>query len=76
MITRCKFKCDSVSKQKHWDKEKGFLHTVKMSPVMSGSEENKEFWAASPSGSFELGCIHADLFEPGKEYYIDISEAK
>lgn len=75
-MTRCKFKCDEVSKTKHWDKEKGYLYGVKMSPVTSGSEENKKFFSASPSGQFILGCIHPDLFDPGKEYFIDISLAE
>jgi hypothetical protein len=75
MKTRCKFKCDEVTTQKHWDQEKGFLYSVKMSPVVGGSEENKAFWAASPSGLFQLSCVTPNLFEPGKEYYLDITPA-
>lgn len=50
------------------------LRTVKLSPVSGGSEENKAFWAASPSGSIELGCANLEAaahFELGQEVYVD-----
>lgn len=28
-----------------------------------------------PSGSFEVTSIRPDVFEPGKEYYLDLSPA-
>lgn len=46
----------------------------KLSPVMSGSEENKKFYAATPSGSIELGQFGEEVFEPGKTYFVDFSE--
>ena len=41
---------------------------------MSGSEENKKFYAATPSGSIELGQFGEEVFEPGKTYFVDFSE--
>lgn len=78
MMTRCKFRCDEETKVVNWASNKTehpFLYSYKMNVVMGGSEENKKFWASSPSGSFSVSCIHAGIFEPGKEYYFDISEA-
>lgn len=75
MTVRCKFYCSEVTKRKGWDKEKPFLYVAKFSPVTSGSEENKRFYDCTPSGGLELGIIKQDLFEVGKEYYLDISEA-
>lgn len=74
--TRAKFTCQSVTKSKHWNADKGFLYTAKFNPVMAGSEENKNFFEASPSGSIELGTLKEDHFEPGKSYYIDFIEAE
>lgn len=71
MKTRCKFTCDSVTTYGNGYKDASFT------PVMSGSEENKSFWAASPSGSFKLGYVNPNVtFEPGKEYYIDITKSE
>lgn len=72
---RCKFKCDTVSKSKHWDLQKDFLYEVRMSAVTNGSDENKSFWAATPGGQIQFNSIVDSSFEPGKEYYIDISIA-
>lgn len=39
------------------------------------TEENKSFWDATPSGSVKLQCVNQDLFEVGKTYYLDFTEA-
>lgn len=39
------------------------------------SEENKKFWAASPSGTLKLTAIKSDLYEIGQWYYLDWSPA-
>lgn len=72
---RAKFYCNSVTKSLHWDGTKRNLFTAKFNPVMSGSNENKQFFAATPSGSLELGQFLPDAFEPGKEYYVDFTPA-
>jgi hypothetical protein len=51
------------------------LYAAKMQPVSGGSDENKEFFAASPSGSIELSTVKADHFEVGREYYVDFTPA-
>lgn len=51
---------------------------VTLSPVYSGSEENKQFFAATPGGSIQLNVINPSafaVFEHGKEFYVDFTEA-
>jgi hypothetical protein len=53
--------------------------SVKLTPVYGGSDENRKFFASSPSGSIELGIINqaaADQFEVGKSYYVDFTPAE
>ena len=75
MTTRAKFYVVSVKKTKFSD---GIGSVVELSPVVSGSEENKEFYKWTPSGRIELGTINekaAAEFEIGKEYYVDFTPA-
>jgi len=74
MAVRCKFKCIEVSKRVGWGENK-VLYAATMTPVTCDSEENKKFFAATPAGKFEVSTVVVDLFEIGKEYYIDISPA-
>jgi hypothetical protein len=71
MNTRCKFKCNSIT-------DFGESKSVNMTAVTYGIEaENKEFWKWTPSGTFEISCLNpAVQFIPGKEYYLDITEAE
>lgn len=51
---------------------------VSMMPVYSGSEENKAFFDATPSGSVSMGILRpeaAEFFEVGKSYYLDFTPA-
>ena len=78
-MTRAKFKVDSIEQQLHWDRSKGELHTIKLSPVTAGSEENKTFFSATPVGRIELGVLNQEAgkqFELGKEYYVDFTKAE
>lgn len=71
MSTRAKFKVDSVE---HYE----YGGNVKMSPVYTGSEENKGFWEATPSGSLQMRIDNQKAlaqFEPGKEFYLDFTPA-
>ena len=70
-MIRAKFLCISVTKSKHWDNTGRFLHTAKFQPVQSGSEENKKFFEATPSGHLEIGTFVENHFEPGQAYYLD-----
>jgi hypothetical protein len=83
MITRCKFHCHSVTKRQHSNynyetkaNDLSFVFSAEMSPVMGNSEENKKFFASTPTGEFKVGTIREDVFEPGKDYYLDISLAE
>jgi hypothetical protein len=70
-MVRCKFKCDHVMLY-----ESGAA--IKLTPVTTGSEENKEFYHYTPGGMMALETINleaAKQFVPGKEYLIFIDEA-
>lgn len=46
--------------------------------VIDGSEENKQFFQFTPSGSLSLGTVNphaAAYFEEGAEYYLDFTRA-
>ena len=82
MAVRAKFKVISIAKREHWNKNPdGSIRTIddiKLAPVTSGSEENKRFFNASPSGEITLGCLNPEAsaqFEIGKEYYVDFTLA-
>ena len=72
-MVRAKFVVDNISKSRFgW-------HSITMSPVSGGSEENKAFWAATPGGKIEFNCVNdkaIEQFEVGKEYYVDFTPTK
>lgn len=71
MVTRCKFKCDSVTFNMS-------SANVLLTPVVTGSKENESFFKYTPYGKFEFGTINKDAaeqFVPGNEYFIDITQA-
>lgn len=78
MNVRAKFTVTEKAQRKYG--ASGELQTtVKLSPVTSGSDENKEFYHYTPSGSIDLGTINpqvVDSFELGKEYYVDFTPAE
>ncbi|VVB50470.1 Uncharacterised protein [uncultured archaeon] len=75
MTIRCKFRCDSVKKTYNaYDKR--YLYEYEMYAVTSGSEENVSFWQYTPSGTLKVTGVRDDLFEVGKEYYINIVVAE
>lgn len=73
-FVRAKFKCIGMEKSLGWTGT-SFLYNYRFSPVTSGSPENDRFYAATPSGELKLTAIRNDLFEVGKEYYLDFSSA-
>lgn len=77
MKTRCKFLCVSITKQKNYrcSTENPFTYSAKFQAVTEGSEENKRFFSFTPSGTLELSLYRDDLFQPGKEYMIDLEQA-
>lgn len=79
MSVRAKFKVESITRQKHWDKTKGDIISIKLDPVVGGSSENAEFYAATPSGSINLSTLNeqaGNQFDLGAEYYIDFTKAE
>lgn len=71
MRTRAKFSCKEVNE---FDGEA--RATIRLEPVFSGSEENRTFYAWTPTGSIVLGVLNADHgFKVGYEYYVDFTEA-
>lgn len=79
MSVRAKFVVQSVTRTQHWDKAKGEVQPIKLTPVTSGSDESKAFYAATPGGSVDLQTLNpqaASYFELGKEYYLDFTKAE
>lgn len=53
--------------------------TIELSPVVSGSDENKKFFKYTPWGKIEIGTINkeaADGFVIGKQYYVDFTQGE
>lgn len=71
-MVRCKFECVSVTKRKGWSGH-AVLHDAEFQAVTNGSEENKAFFAATPSGKLNVATVVPDIFEVGKFYYLDIT---
>jgi hypothetical protein len=79
-MVRAKFKCDSIGVTNGYgigDKEICLLYEIKMSAVIDNSNENKEFFKATPSGFLAISCVNekaAKSFELNGEYYIDFTK--
>lgn len=73
MTTRCKFICVSKTITGAGENQtNAFVFT----PVTNASPEDKSFWKWTPSGKLEFACTNPSVdFEPGKTYYLDLSEA-
>lgn len=56
------------------------MSNIKLEAVMDGtSQENKEFFEATPSGQINLNCANqeaAKAFEIGAQYYVDFTKAE
>lgn len=77
MTVRAKFKVQSITRQANWNGP-GELHSIKLNPVTSGSEENKQFYAATPGGEINLSVVPASVgeqFNIGGEFYVDFTPA-
>ena len=76
-MVRAKFTVIAIERSKAYDGRE--VQTIKLRPVTDGSDENKEFFAYTPSGSIELGTVNAEAageFELGKQYYVDFTAAE
>lgn len=71
---RCKFRCYAVEKKLGWG-EHQFHYAAKFQAVTGGSPENESFFASTPAGSLEVSTLKVDMFEPGKDYYLELEVA-
>lgn len=72
MTVRAKFKVRSVVEYEGGNKE------AQLEAVTTGSAENAEFFKWTPSASIKLSTLNptaAAYFVPGKEFYVDFTEA-
>jgi hypothetical protein len=72
-MVRAKFVVDKISKTRFGS------HEIALTPVSTGSEENKEFFKWTPGGVITLSVVSdatVAQFEVGKEYYIDFTPAQ
>lgn len=74
MQVRAKFTVQQITRR-HGKSENQEVHTVEMWPVTGGCDENKYFFASTPTGKIELGTIKPNLFELNKTYYVDFTPA-
>ena len=78
---RAKFVCIEIRKvmggtyDENGKYTSGILHAFRFVTVTSNSEENKKFFSSTPNGSIEIQSVRDDIFEIGKEYYIDFTLA-
>lgn len=76
-MTRAKFTCVGVTKRKGWTKDIPFIYDAEFNAVTTdGSEEDKAFFAATPSGRITIGTVRDDHFQVGKVYYVEFKEAE
>lgn len=76
-MVRAKFVCSTIMTSK-FNKDDDGVSKVTLTPVMDGSDENKEFWKWTPSGHIEMDITNeaaVKYFELGEEYYIDFKKA-
>lgn len=73
-MTKCKMRINSLSIAPGTQEV-----TLDASAVITGSEENKEFFAYTPSGSLNLSTVNPKAVEglaKGDEIYVTIEKAK
>jgi hypothetical protein len=79
MTTRCKVLCTAVLKRAaggwYTNPKVDFMYEAEFIAVSGSSEENKKFFASTPTLNMKVSAINGDMFEPGKEYYLDLSPA-
>lgn len=78
MTVRAKFAVQSITQSKGWDVKNPTIYTVRLAPVTGNTPENAAFYAATPTGSIDLGVISADVggqFAIGQEFFVDFTPA-
>lgn len=77
MSVVAKFKVTGITQRQGWA-DNSFIWDIKLNPVVGNTEENKSFYAATPSGEIILGTVNesaAKAFKPGKDYFVTFEEA-
>ncbi len=72
-MVRAKFRVNSYETRLDRNEE---LRTIKMSPVVDGSEENKKYFKYTPYGQIEIGTLNQAAWEQfplGAEMYVDFT---
>ncbi len=72
-MTRAKFKCSEVAKKVGWG-DNLVMYAAKFNVVYGDNEENKIFFASTPSGTIDMTTIREDHFEVGEEYFVDFTK--
>ena len=80
MTVRAKFYVTELkqSKNNYGGTDGEVLTTVRLAPVSGNSEENKQFFRWTPSGTIDLGTVNPDVvkqFHIGDEFYVDFTPA-
>lgn len=72
---RAKFLCTRVTKDMGGASSGPVSFTYHFNAVTHSSKENESFWKWTPSGTIDLTAIKDELFEVGREYYLDFTMA-
>lgn len=78
MSVKLKFKVIEKTERQHWNSSAATIGGCKLSPVTSGSDENKAFYDSTPGGSIEFSTINKaalDSLPLGAEVYVTIEVA-
>lgn len=75
MIVRAKFRVVEYTTRMHTShgKTPQEVRTIVLYPVVADSDENKSFYASTPSGKIELGTVNQEAweeFELNSEMYV------
>jgi hypothetical protein len=79
MAVRLKFQLQRYQSTLAWNDRTKELRTLYFTPVTGGSNENKEYYDATPSGEFQFGTINRaawEQFQIGKSYYFTVESAE
>lgn len=79
-MIRCKFKCVKTAQvvAQIWSNgqtDTKLVHEAQFLPVIGGSQENKDFFSATPTGAITVSSIN-NPFLPGSSYYVDFTYAE
>lgn len=76
MVVRTKFYVSEIkqAKNNYGSQEGDLLTTVKLNAVTGTSEENRNFFRFTPTGSIDLGLVAPSVvaeFHIGQEFYVE-----